>query len=201
MLPLSGDALTTPIGLQEIAALLGVERATVDQWRTRGLLPTPDWPVGGRPAWSTAAITAWAYNTNRAIQIHGPGAGASNAAEWNNCTSCSVRALFEVYVDENGTVTQQATDTRGNIVCDACASLTVKLDEAVEAEVDANGNDTSTTRAAILNNNGAEIDSFGGPVSEEWLEDAWDAALEEAGYRRTGDWDLTYYTAPVVRNA
>jgi predicted DNA-binding transcriptional regulator AlpA len=42
-----------PVGITEIAAMLNVQRPTVDRWRTRGLLPAPDWIVGGRPAWAT----------------------------------------------------------------------------------------------------------------------------------------------------
>jgi predicted DNA-binding transcriptional regulator AlpA len=54
------------LGLAEIADLLGVSRQTVDQWRTRGRLPEPDGTVGGRPAWRTETITAWAAQTGRA---------------------------------------------------------------------------------------------------------------------------------------
>lgn len=53
------------LGLAEIAALLGVQRGTVDRWRVRGNLPEPDGTVGGRPAWRTATITAWAQATGR----------------------------------------------------------------------------------------------------------------------------------------
>jgi predicted DNA-binding transcriptional regulator AlpA len=53
------------IGLAEIAELLDVSRQTVDQWRTRGRLPEPDGTVGGRPAWRTETITAWAAQTGR----------------------------------------------------------------------------------------------------------------------------------------
>jgi len=54
-----------PVGAVEVAARLGVARSTVDQWRQRGLLPAPDWTVGGRPAWSWATIEAWARSTGR----------------------------------------------------------------------------------------------------------------------------------------
>lgn len=54
-----------PLGLAEIATLLGVKRNTVDQWRTAGLLPAPDGTVGGRPAWWPATIDEWASRTNR----------------------------------------------------------------------------------------------------------------------------------------
>ena len=39
------------VGIVEIAAALNVQRATVDQWRQRGILPAAPWQVGGRPAW------------------------------------------------------------------------------------------------------------------------------------------------------
>lgn len=54
-----------PVGIIEIAARLGVRRATVDQWRQRGLLPDPRWIVGGRPAWDWTDIEAWARETGR----------------------------------------------------------------------------------------------------------------------------------------
>lgn len=55
----------TPIGAVEVAALLGVQRATVDQWGQRNLLPKRDWTVGGRPAWRTDTILTWAKETGR----------------------------------------------------------------------------------------------------------------------------------------
>ena len=55
-----------PVGLAEIAERLGVARATVDQWRARGLLPEPRWTVGGRPAWDWHRdILRWARETGR----------------------------------------------------------------------------------------------------------------------------------------
>jgi predicted DNA-binding transcriptional regulator AlpA len=54
-----------PVGAIEIASLLGVRRATVDQWRQRRLLPEPEWTVGGRPAWRESSILAWARSTGR----------------------------------------------------------------------------------------------------------------------------------------
>ena len=55
----------TPVGIPEIAQRLGVQRATVDQWRFRGLLPEPEWTVGGGPAWDWPTIEAWAKQTGR----------------------------------------------------------------------------------------------------------------------------------------
>ena len=54
-----------PVGLAEIAARLGVARATADQWRQRGVLPDAPWTVGGRPAWPWTLIEAWARDTGR----------------------------------------------------------------------------------------------------------------------------------------
>lgn len=54
-----------PVGLVEIAERLGVERATVDKWRHRDLLPEPTWTVGGRPAWDWDAVERWARETGR----------------------------------------------------------------------------------------------------------------------------------------
>lgn len=57
-----------PVGAVEIAARLGVRRATVDQWGWRGLLPEPDFTVGGRPAWRWGTIEEWARRTGRMSQ-------------------------------------------------------------------------------------------------------------------------------------
>jgi len=54
-----------PVGLDEIAALLHVKRGTVDQWRTRDVLPAPVWTVGNRPAWPQGLIEDWARETGR----------------------------------------------------------------------------------------------------------------------------------------
>lgn len=54
-----------PVGIAEIAVLLGVERRTVDAWRYRRILPPPDFTVGLRPAWERASIVRWAVETGR----------------------------------------------------------------------------------------------------------------------------------------
>ena len=56
----------TPVGISEIADRLGVQRATVDQWRHRGLLPDPRWTISGNPAWDWSDIETWAQETGRA---------------------------------------------------------------------------------------------------------------------------------------
>jgi hypothetical protein len=56
------------VGLGEIQARLGVERDTVDHWRTRRVLPEPD-PAdaeGRRPRWRWRAVREWAVATGRA---------------------------------------------------------------------------------------------------------------------------------------
>jgi hypothetical protein len=54
-----------PVGLEEIAQRLHVQRGTVDRWRQRCVLPQPAWTVGGRPAWAWTAIEQWARDTGR----------------------------------------------------------------------------------------------------------------------------------------
>lgn len=51
--------------VREIAALLRVEAQTARNWRTRGVLPEPDWTVSGGPAWSWPRVAAWAMRTGR----------------------------------------------------------------------------------------------------------------------------------------
>lgn len=54
-----------PVGIIEIAELLGVKRNTVDMWRVRGVFPSPRWTVGGRPCWNQSDVLAWARATRR----------------------------------------------------------------------------------------------------------------------------------------
>jgi hypothetical protein len=61
----SRTVFADPVGIPEIGQRLGVERTTVDQWRQRGVLPDPDWTIGGRPAWDWLTIRLWADETGR----------------------------------------------------------------------------------------------------------------------------------------
>lgn len=54
-----------PVGIVEIAERLDVQRATVDKWRTRGLLPEPWLVISGTPIWEWNEIGAWAQVTGR----------------------------------------------------------------------------------------------------------------------------------------
>lgn len=64
--PAPAPATPDPVGLAEIATRLRVQRATVDQWRQRDVLPPPDYPsVGGRPAWEWQTIREWGRQTGR----------------------------------------------------------------------------------------------------------------------------------------
>ena len=53
------------VGEREIALRLGVQRNTVNIWRKRGLLPSPEWEVSGSPAWDWESIREWAAKTGR----------------------------------------------------------------------------------------------------------------------------------------
>lgn len=49
----------TPVGILEISQRLRVKRATVQKWRTRGVLPLPEMIVSGQPAWWWSTIDDW----------------------------------------------------------------------------------------------------------------------------------------------
>lgn len=54
------------LGIEEVAALANVRRATVDKWRTRGILPPPDLTISKTPAWRRETILHWLRATSRA---------------------------------------------------------------------------------------------------------------------------------------
>ena len=54
-----------PIGVAEIAEMLGVKQRTVHQWHHRGILPERDFTVNDLPAWKPSTIIRWAKSTGR----------------------------------------------------------------------------------------------------------------------------------------
>lgn len=55
-----------PIGVAEVAELLGVKDRTVHMWKWREVMPPPDYDAVNRShAWKYGTILAWAAATNR----------------------------------------------------------------------------------------------------------------------------------------
>jgi ParB family transcriptional regulator, chromosome partitioning protein len=54
-----------PLGVSEVAELLGVKVAAIHQRRHRGTLPAPDLSVSGVPLWWADTIERWARQTRR----------------------------------------------------------------------------------------------------------------------------------------
>lgn len=55
-----------PVSIGEIADLLDVKRRTVHQWRSRRVLPEPDYGmVSGIPLWERETIIQWARECGR----------------------------------------------------------------------------------------------------------------------------------------
>ena len=48
-----------------IAVRLNVTRDTVQKWRTRNVLPDPDYPQLANPLWDWETIREWAEQTGR----------------------------------------------------------------------------------------------------------------------------------------
>jgi hypothetical protein len=55
----------TLVDLHGIADLLDTPEGTVRKWRTRGLLPPPDYGLRVGPVWWQSTIEAWAKETGR----------------------------------------------------------------------------------------------------------------------------------------
>lgn len=63
-----GPELVAPadlVGPQEVAAMLGVDVATIRQWVKRGVAPTELCTVSGIRLWNRDDIDQWATNTGR----------------------------------------------------------------------------------------------------------------------------------------
>ena len=54
-----------PVDQPLIAARLSVTRETVQKWRTRNVLPLPDYPQLSTPVWDWETIQEWADTTGR----------------------------------------------------------------------------------------------------------------------------------------
>lgn len=60
------DMQSEPVGVPEIVTRLGVERDTGYKWKSRGVLPPPDYgEVNGLPAWKWTTILRWAGDSGR----------------------------------------------------------------------------------------------------------------------------------------
>ncbi len=61
------DLQFTPVGTYEIAAILGIARGTVDQWRDRDSVDFPEeaFKVGNRPGWFFEDVEEWLYESGR----------------------------------------------------------------------------------------------------------------------------------------
>jgi len=55
----------TLVDMAAVAALLEVEKATVRMWRTRRVLPDPDYVLAMGPVWWSSTIEAWAKQSGR----------------------------------------------------------------------------------------------------------------------------------------
>lgn len=76
----AGMEPTDPVGMIEIAALLGVVEKTVHTWRFRQILPPADYAsVNGNAAWTWRTILEWAGRTGH---IRDDDAGADAVAQY-----------------------------------------------------------------------------------------------------------------------
>lgn len=63
--PYQEPLLPDIVSAQEIADRLGVKKATVHMWRSRGILPEPTFDLAVGPVWFWATIEDWAIETER----------------------------------------------------------------------------------------------------------------------------------------
>lgn len=65
--PVPTSAPPLPLGLEDVAARLGVKRDTVQKWRQRSTgFPAPAGEISGNPWWWAADVDRWAAETGRA---------------------------------------------------------------------------------------------------------------------------------------
>lgn len=61
------EALQQLVSYEEIAAMLGVQKATVWRWKSTDTLPEPVGQISGQWLWTREAIIEWAISTGRTI--------------------------------------------------------------------------------------------------------------------------------------
>lgn len=61
------EALQQLVSYEEIAAMLGVQKATVWRWKSTDVLPDPVGQISGQWLWTREAIIEWAISTGRTI--------------------------------------------------------------------------------------------------------------------------------------
>lgn len=61
------EALQQLVSYEEIAAMLGVQKATVWRWKSTDVLPEPVGQISGQWLWTREAIIEWAISTGRTI--------------------------------------------------------------------------------------------------------------------------------------
>jgi predicted DNA-binding transcriptional regulator AlpA len=64
---LTAAVLAQLVSYEEIAQLLGVQKATVWRWKSTDALPEPVGQISGQWLWTREAIVEWAHSTGRTI--------------------------------------------------------------------------------------------------------------------------------------
>lgn len=79
-----------PIGLSDVARLLGVSRLTPLKWRQRELMPEPveGWRVSGDPVWRKLVALVWALRTGRLTPEQATDSGLSGLVDVL-CEACT----------------------------------------------------------------------------------------------------------------